>query len=184
MNGLEITTAVDVVLLIFRTTLGVMIFLHGYNHLFGGGGVEGTTRWFASLGFRPARVHALMSGTVELAIGVSLVAGLLTPVASAAVVGIMVVAGVAAHRPNGFFIFRDGYEYVLVVAVTAVALAAIGPGTWSVDAAIGLADYEDVTSPGLIGGLGALIAAGGGLLGGGLLLAFGWRPIHVPTTDA
>ncbi len=185
MNGLEITTEVDVVLLAFRTTLGVMIFLHGYNHLWGKGGVEGTARWFGGLGFRPAKLHALMSGYLELAVGIGLVLGLLTSLACAAMIGTMVVAGWTAHRPNGFFIFRDGYEYVLVVAVAAVALATFGPGTWSVDSVIGVVDYTDAAHLGLLGGRGALVAAGGGLLGGALMLAFGWRPVRdVASVDA
>lgn len=185
MNGIEIGTGADVVLLGFRCTLGVMIFLHGYNHLWGSGGVEGTARWFGSLGFRPAKVHALMSGTVELGVGVALVLGLLTPLACAALIGTMVVAGWTAHRPNGFFIFRDGYEYVLVVAVAAVALATIGPGTFSVDALVGLADYSPgLDGNGLLGGDGALVAALGGLLGGVSLLVLGWRPVADDVKDA
>ena len=177
-----ITTGMDVVLLGLRLTLGVMIFLHGWNHLFGPGGVDGTAGWFASLGFRPAKVCALMSGYVELAVAVGLVVGLLTPVACAGLVGTMFVAGWTAHRPNGFFIFKDGYEYVLVVAVAAIALAAFGPGTWSMDNVIGLVDYENPGAVGLGGGLGALIAAAGGLAGGILLLVVHWRPGSVAKT--
>lgn len=176
MNGLDITGGVDIVLLALRCALGAMIFLHGWNHLFGAGGVEGTARWFGGLGFRPARLHALMSGVVELTAGVGLLVGLLTPFACAALVGTMLVAGWTAHRPNGFFIFRDGYEYVLLVAVAAIAVATVGPGTWSLDSVLGLVDYQDPAAPGLVGGLGALIAAGAGLVGGALLLMLGWRP--------
>ena len=178
MNGFELTTAGDLVLLAFRTTLGVMILLHGKNHLWGAGDVEGTARWFHSIGFRPAKVHALMSGYVELLVGAGLIVGLLTPFACAALIGTMVVAGWAAHRPNGFFIFKDGYEYVLVVAVAAVVLGTFGPGTWSLDQLLGLVDYSpDAPSfgNGLLGGDGALIAAGGGLLGGALLLVTSWK---------
>jgi putative oxidoreductase len=78
VSAIELTTSVDVVLMAFRATLGVMILMHGYNHLFGPGGVAGTARWFGGLGFRPAKVHALMSGLVELAVGFGLVFGLLT----------------------------------------------------------------------------------------------------------
>ncbi len=176
MNGLLVTNGVDAVLLVFRVTLGVMIFMHGKNHLWGPGGVEGTARWFAGLGFRPAKVHALMSGYTELAVGLGLVVGLLTPLACAALIGIMVVAGWTAHRPNGFFIFKDGYEYVLVVAVAAVVLATVGPGTWSLDALVGVVDYENPNG-GLLGGDGALVAALGGLAGAALLLGLGWRPV-------
>jgi putative oxidoreductase len=178
MSGLQVSGSIDVLLLIFRCTLGVMILLHGRNHLWGPGGVEGTARWFASIGFRPARVHALMSGLVELAVGIGLILGLLTPIACAALIGTMVVAGWAAHRPNGFFIFKDGYEYVLIVGVSALALATFGPGRISVDSMLGVVAYRHLAAPGLLGETGAAIAGIGGLLGGALLLAVGWRPVR------
>jgi putative oxidoreductase len=82
-------------------------------------------------------------------------------------------------------VFRDGYEYVLVVGVSALDLAAIGPGRVSVDSIFGVVDYGNVTAPGLLGVNGALVAAIGGLLGGAGLLAVGWRPIPTvtPATD-
>ena len=177
MNAIEITPGLDVVLLVFRCSLGAVLFLHGYNHLWGPGGLEGTARWFGSLGFRPARLHAFLSGAVELAIAVGFVLGLLTPLACAALVGTMLAAGWTDHRPNGFFMFRNGYEYVLVFALTAVALAAIGPGTLSVDSALGIVDYGDRSSAGLMGVAGALVAAGLGVGSGAALLAVGWRPV-------
>jgi putative oxidoreductase len=175
LDGVDPTTTVDVVILAFRITLGAMILMHGYNHLFGTGGIAGTAGWFDGLGFRPARLHAWMSGLVELAVGVGLILGLLTALACAGLIGTMAVAGWAAHRPNGFFIFRDGYEYVLVVAVAALALAAVGPGSLSLDHAAGIVDYGS-GEPGLLGAVGALVAGVGGLLGAALLLGVGWRP--------
>jgi putative oxidoreductase len=79
----------------------------------------------------------------------------------------MVVAGVIAHRRNGFVVFRDGYEYVLMIAVVAVALAALGPGRISLDHAAG------IKFAGPAGVLTALIA---GLGGAAVLLATSWRP--------
>ena len=51
----------------------------------------------------------------------------------------MVVALVANHARNGFFIFRpgEGYEYVLMIILVACAIGALGGGDWSVDHAIG-----------------------------------------------
>jgi putative oxidoreductase len=175
--------AYDLALLLLRVTLGGMILMHGWNHLFGPGGVDGTARWFASLGFRPAKVHALMSGYVELAAGAGLIAGFLTAFAAAALIGTMTVAGWAAHRPNGFFIFRDGYEYVLVIAVAAAALGLLGPGTWSLDDAFGIVDYSDPSRAGLVGWTGGLVAAVGGVGGGAFLLATGWRPVKKEATE-
>lgn len=42
---------------------------------------------------------------------------------------------------NGLWVQHDGYEYPLVLIGTATALAATGPGAWSLDAALGLTPY-------------------------------------------
>lgn len=159
--------------LLLRVTLGVVMVAHGWNHLRGPGGVDGTARWFASMGLRPPRLHALASGTTEVVAGAALVAGLLTALQCAAVVGIMTVAFVTAHRRNGFFIFRpgQGYEYVVVLAVGAVCLAALGPGPLSLDA---LLDLDEAT--GLTGLAGAGLAAGLGTGAAAGLLLTSWRP--------
>ena len=45
----------------------------------------------------------------------------------------MFVASWTVHRPNGFFIVKEGWEYNLVLALSAVAVATIGPGQYSLD---------------------------------------------------
>jgi putative oxidoreductase len=91
----------------------------------------------------------------------------------------MCVAGWAAHRPNGFFIFRDGYEYVLVMGISTLAIAILGPGGWSLDDAFGIVDYDDPSSAGLLRTTGGLIAFVGGVGGAATLLATSWRPSSV-----
>ncbi|WP_433472291.1 DoxX family protein [Spirillospora sp. CA-142024] len=162
-------TSVDAAALLVRVVVGATMAAHGYNHLWGGGGLAGTARWFGSMGMRPPKLHALLSGAGEMAAGAALVLGLLTSFACAFVVGTMVVAGVAAHRGNGFFVFKDGYEYVLVLAVVNVALALLGPGRISLDRVLGLDRVLDA-------GAGALTAGGAGVLGALVLLAATWRP--------
>ncbi len=161
------------VLLLVRVVVGLVMLLHGLNHWRGGGRIEGTARWFTGLGLRQGVLQAWASVVTEVGAGALLVLGLLTPLACAAVISVMLVAGLLAHRPNGFFVFKDGYEYVLTLAVVALALAVLGPGRWSVDHAAGI----DVT--GWTGGaiaLGVAVVATGGLLG-----TF-WRP--EPKADA
>lgn len=167
---------VDLAALILRVALGTVMFAHGWNHVFRGGKLPGVARWFASLGFRAPRLQAALASYTELAAGPLLVAGLLTPLAAAAVVGVMLVALVSNHFKNGYFIFRpgEGYEYVLTLLLAALALGALGPGGWSVDRAIGIADDVD-------GWAGLAVAAG---LGGGLgltTLALFWRPADRPS---
>ncbi|QIY93640.1 DoxX family protein [Streptomyces sp. S1D4-11] len=154
-------------LLLVRVVLGSVMIAHGLNHWRGGGRIEGTARWFTGLGLRSGTLQAWMSVVTEVGAGALLIAGLLTPLACAAVISVMLVAGVLAHRPNGFFVFKEGYEYVLVLAVVAQALAVLGPGRLSVDHA------GDIEVTGWAGGgiaLGVAVAATGGLLG-----VF-WRP--------
>ena len=79
----------------------------------------------------------------------------------------MLVAALLAHRPNGFFVFKEGWEYVMVLAVVAVVLGVTGPGTISLDSALGIV-YD--------GWVGGAVALGAGVLGTALLLAAFWRP--------
>jgi putative oxidoreductase len=165
------TTAVNLSLLLLRVVLGVVFLAHGINHVFRGGRIPGTARWFESLGMKPGVVHAWLASLTEIGSGVLLIVGFLTPLAAAGVVGTMTVAWVTNHLKNGFFIFRpgEGYEYVLVLGLAGLAVGVLGPGRWSVDEALGLRDD-------LNGAAGLLLTAGLGLGGALLLLATSWRP--------
>jgi putative oxidoreductase len=156
---------------VLRVALGVVMLAHGGNHLYGPGGIDGTARWFGSMGLKPPRLHALASGVTELGAGIGLLVGLATSLMCGAVVGVMVVAFVTAHRTNGFFIFKpgQGYEYVGFLALTAVALAVLGPGRVSLDDVLGIADDLD-------GGVGLGLSAGLGLVASTGLLVTCWRP--------
>ena len=128
----------DAALLLVRVTIGVTMMVHGFNHWRGGGKIAGTARWFSGLGLRFGTLQAWMSVVTELGAGLLLIVGLATPLACAAVISVMLIAGLLAHRKNGFFVFRDGYEYVLLLSVAALALATLGPGRVSVDDAAGI----------------------------------------------
>ncbi|MFE9322551.1 DoxX family protein [Nocardia sp. NPDC052278] len=162
-------TTIDAVLLALRVVVGGTVAAHGYNHLFGPGGLAGTTGWFASMGLAPPRVHAFLSGAGELGAGIGFALGLLTAPAAAFIVGSMAVAAVVAHRRNGFFVFKDGWEYVLVLAVVAACVAVAGPGAASLDHAVGINSRLD-------GWVGLAIALVGGIGGAVALLAVSWRP--------
>ena len=164
-------TNVDLAALLLRVILAVVMFAHGYNHVFNGGKLPGVARWFGSLGFRAPRLQAALASFTELGVAPLLGLGLLTPLAAAGVVGTMLVALVANHVKNGFFIFRpgEGYEYVLTLIVAALALGALGGGGWSVDDALDLTDDLDGWT-----GLAVAGGAGGGL--GLAVLALFWRP--------
>src|SRR5690606_16431012 len=163
--------ALNLALLVLRFGVGAVMLAHGINHIVGGGRIEGTGRWFESLGMRPGRLHAWLASLAEVVGGALLVLGLLMPLAGASVVGVMLVAWITNHRGNGFFIFRpgEGWEYVMTLAICGLALAVLGPGEWALD------EVLDIRGD-LVGTTGLLIAvlAGGG--GAALLLAAAWRP--------
>jgi putative oxidoreductase len=128
-------------ILMLRLAVGLGLAAHGSQKLFGwfgGHGIAGTGQFLEQMGFRPGRVFAVQAGLAEFLGGLFLAAGLLTPLASAAVVAVMMVAALSAHLKNGFFAHNGGYEYPLVLAVVAAALAFAGPGTLSLDHALGI----------------------------------------------
>jgi putative oxidoreductase len=134
----------DLGLLVLRLALGPMLIAHGWNKVFGPGGLQGTTGWFGALGLHPAWLHARVAAVTESGAGLLMTVGLMTPVASAAFVGLMVVATLTDHRGKGYFVFKGGAEYTVLVAMVAVAVAALGPGKWSVDHLLGIADWAGV----------------------------------------
>ena len=69
---------VDIAALLLRAVLGSTMLAHGWNHAFGGGKIAGTTRWFGSIGMRPAWLHAYVATFTEIGSGVLLLLGLLT----------------------------------------------------------------------------------------------------------
>jgi putative oxidoreductase len=166
-------TAYDVGLLILRVALGVTMAAHGYNKFFGGGRIKGTAGWFESIGMKPGTFHARVAATTEMAAGIGLAVGLLTPVPAAGFVALMLVAAWTVHRHNGFFIVKEGWEYNLVLAVAAVAVAATGAGRLSLDHLL----FSGTSLSSWVSGWGGLlIAVVLGLAGGIGQLAIFYRP--------
>jgi putative oxidoreductase len=166
-------TAYDVALLILRVCLGLTMAAHGYNKFFGKGGLSGTAGWFDSMGMRPGMFHARVAATTEMSAGLGLAVGLLTPIPAAGFVALMFVAAWTVHRRNGFFIVKEGWEYNLILAVAAVALAGTGAGRFSLDHALfGTSAFYDY----LHGWWGLLIAVVLGLGGAVGQLAIFYRP--------
>jgi putative oxidoreductase len=162
--------SVNLALLGFRVAVGVVMLAHGINHIFRGGKIAGTARWFASLGMKPGILHAWLASLTEVGAGVLLLLGLGMPLAGAGVTGTMLVALITNHLKNGFFIFRpgEGYEYVMTLVLSGLLLSVVGGGEWSLDHAIWDND--------LVGATGLVVWLVGGVGGALALLAVFWRP--------
>jgi putative oxidoreductase len=99
----------------------------------------------ASLGYRSPGTMAWVHGAAEALAGLLLVLGLFTPVASVAIIGVMVNAIIAVHAPKGFWNTAGGFEFPLTLLTAAAALGFTGPGRISIDKALGLVLRGPVT---------------------------------------
>jgi putative oxidoreductase len=157
----------DLGLLILRLVVGALFVGHGTQKLFGwfrGRGPEETGAMLRKLGYRPHRELAILAGLTESGAGLLLMVGFLTPLAAAGIIGVMVNAIAAVHLKNGLWNQNGGIELHLTYIAVALTLAFVGPGSYSVDSAVGL-------TWGGAWGLGALALG----LGTGLLAAFSRR---------
>jgi putative oxidoreductase len=129
-------------LLLLRFVIGGTLFAHGAQKLFGwfgGHGLRGTAGFFGSMGWRLPLLMAFLAGLGETS-GLAFAFGLLTPLAALGIATVMLNAIFAVHWRNGFFNGDGGLEFPLALGAVAVAVAATGPGRFSIDNAIGWAD--------------------------------------------
>ncbi|KUO09470.1 DoxX family protein [Streptomyces sp. DSM 15324] len=133
----------DTGLLILRLMAGLLIAGHGVQKVsfrLGGNGVAGGTEEFRHDGFRGGRITALAAGGSQLGAGLFLAAGLFTPAAAMAAMGVMTVASTVKWH-NGLWVQNDGYEYPMVLVVVSAVLSLTGPGRWSVDHLLGVTPW-------------------------------------------
>jgi len=131
-------------LLVLRVMLGIVMFPHGAQKIFG---------WFGGYGFAGTmanftdRMHipwffALLAILAESLGSWGLIIGFLTRIAAFGVLCNMMVAIWMVHFPHGFFMNwagkqkGEGFEYHLLAIGLCVALMIAGGGKWSVDRAI------------------------------------------------
>ena len=151
-------------LLVLHVFVGLLFAAHGAQKLFGlfnGPGIDGVTGFMGSLGLEPARFHGLAAGLIEFVGGLLIALGLVTPIAAAGLIAVMVTAIVTVHAANGFFNQDGGVEFNLTLIASLFALTAIGPGDVSLDSvlSLGLTGFGwalGALAAGVIGGLGGV----------------------------
>lgn len=130
--------------LIARLALGIVVFPHGAQKLFG---------WFGGYGFSGtmgfltnqaglSSVTALLVILIESVGALLVMAGLLTRVAALGIFGLFLGIMVQMHQSNGFFMNwagqqkGEGIEYFLLLLGLSLVLLITGGGKASADAAL------------------------------------------------
>nr|WP_279634675.1 DoxX family membrane protein [Streptomyces carpinensis] len=78
-------------------------------------------------------LFAVIGGLSEFLGGLGLAAGLLTPLAAAALIGVMINAMTTVTGANGLWETSGGVEYSVCIAVVALSIATIGPRRLALD---------------------------------------------------
>lgn len=126
----------DYAALPLRLGLGLIFFAHGGQKLFGwfgGNGISGVQGFMESLGIVPANFWAWVVSLAEFGSGVMLLLGLLTSVATTLIIIDMIVAIIKVHWTKGFFVGGGGYEFNLLIILSAVTLSVLGAQKFSLD---------------------------------------------------
>ena len=132
----QYTRARDLGVLAVRLTTGGLLAGHGAQKLFGsfgGPGLEGTSGWLESMGFRPGNQWALMAGASEFGGGALTAVGLFHPLGPISTIGAMVMAARVGHAGKPIWVTEGGAELPVTNIAVAFALSLVGPGRYSLD---------------------------------------------------
>jgi putative oxidoreductase len=148
----------DLALLILRVTVGGIVLAHGLLKIGwpmstgqrGVPAVRGVAGFFAMLGLWPPTFWAIVAIVAEIGGSLLMILGLGGPIGPGLVFGDMLIVTIVAHWPAGFWAGGGkqvaGWEFPLPLTVGALAVALIGNGGWSLDAALNLS-YPDWLIP-------------------------------------
>ena len=122
-------------ILILRVVVAVVMFFHGTQKLFGwwgGNGLDGAERFFASQGFRPPRLMATVAGLTETGGALLLGFGLATELGAVMLTGVLTNV-VALHIRHGLDHRKHGAELELSLLAGTIATGLSTAGAWSLD---------------------------------------------------
>jgi putative oxidoreductase len=126
-----------------RSALAWVFIYNGGGKLFGWfhrGGIHAYADFFATTAhLHPGTFFAVLSGVTEFGGGVALAIGLLSRLASLALVGDMVMAMITVTFRNGLegSSLGSGYELNIALAALALSVVLLGAGRYSLDSSIG-----------------------------------------------
>jgi len=137
-------------LLILRIAIGIIFIAHGYPKFFRRppiGGPAGFAKGLASMGIPAPTFFAWFVAILEFWGGIALILGLFTRWLGLLLAIDMFVAIWKARLPSGakFASWQGlGWEFEFLILAVALALTFLGPGSISIDAALGLEQLADI----------------------------------------
>jgi len=128
-----------VALPMLRIAMGLILFPHGCQKLFGwfgGRGLDAFAQLFGNMGYKPGMFWAVVVGLTEALGGLLLAFGLFTRLAALAI-AIFMLNAIYWTSAKGFFWTAGGSEYSILILVVALVFLIRGGGPCSVDRMIG-----------------------------------------------
>jgi putative oxidoreductase len=107
---------------LLRIVFGFMFACHGASKIFGLFG-----------GHKPTDTLGWTGAGIELAGGILILIGLLTPLAAFIASGEMAVAYFMVHQPRGHLPIQNGGELAVIYCFVALYIACRGAGKWGID---------------------------------------------------
>ncbi|HWR34837.1 MAG TPA: DoxX family protein [Clostridia bacterium] len=128
---MNLLTRQNIGLALVRIAIGITFLAHGSQKLFVWG-VPGVANNFAQMGIPLPTLSAYLATAAEFGGGLFLLLGLYTRLAAIPVAFTMLVALHQVHFKGGFFL-PTGFEYVLVLLASTIALGIAGGGAFALD---------------------------------------------------
>jgi putative oxidoreductase len=118
---------------VLRLAVGIVFTAHGWQkvHM----GVHGVAGFLGSLNVPVPTISAVVLIAVEFLGGIALILGAATRWVALLIAFDMVVAILAVHLKNGFFM-PTGFEFAFTLLAASISLALTGGGATSLDSAI------------------------------------------------
>ncbi|MEK7560087.1 MAG: DoxX family protein [Patescibacteria group bacterium] len=116
--------------LFLRIGLAAVFIAHGYPKLFKKEGFLGAAQFFESINIKPGKFWVIFVGIVEFFGGILLFVGLFTQAVALLLAFDMLIAIWKVKRHKGLV---NGYEFDLILLLSALALAVLGAGAYALD---------------------------------------------------
>jgi putative oxidoreductase len=163
----------SIALLVLRLVVGLLFIGHGLQKLrdvvvsLRAKENRGAAAFFEQIGLAPGLPLVMVAMVAEVGGGFLLASGLVTPLATALIAGVMTMAVLAVHWRKGIWNANGGIEFPLVLLTAAFVVTALGPGSYSLGSWAGINEWtgiswtaSNVAKAGAAVGAGAVAALG------------------------